>query len=96
MIAYLNDILLIGKTKEETERAFRTTVTLLEELDFVHGATQVIEFLGFVVDSRSMQFRFPHNKVKAIKKISGLSYELQGTKGQEASGLTRKHSCTST
>ena len=84
MIAYLDDILLIGKTKEETERAFRTTVTLLEELGFVVNsqkslsrATQVIEFLGFVVDSRSMQFRLPHNKVKAIKKSCKQMLQVQ-------------------
>ena len=75
MVAYLDDLLLIGKTKEETESVFRTTVALLEELGFVVNseksrstATQVIEFLGFVIDSRSMQFQLPQTKVKAIRK----------------------------
>lgn len=35
MIAYLDNFLIIGKTKKETEEAFQKTKALMESLEFV-------------------------------------------------------------
>ena len=64
LIAYLDDFLLIGKTKNQAEESFQKTKTLMESLGFVINedesqseATQKIEFLGFSIDSMDMIFR---------------------------------------
>ena len=74
LVAYLDDILNIGKDKECAEEAFQTTKSLLQALGFVVNleksqsqATQEIEFLGFIINSREMTFRIPTARVKQIK-----------------------------
>ena len=74
LVAYLDDFLILGGTKEEAEAAFQRTKNLLQSLGFVINleksqsqATQRIEFLGFVIDSKEMVFRLPQKRVKQIK-----------------------------
>ena len=74
LVAYLDDMLIIGSNKVEAEKAYRRTKQLLEELGFVINrkksqpqAAQCIEFLGFIVNSLSMSFKLPKSKVKEIK-----------------------------
>ena len=73
LIGYLDDFLIMGKTKRETEKAFLRIKSLLESLDFiVNGekslqiATHRIEFLGFIIDSAQMTIRLPAKKIKDI------------------------------
>ena len=75
LIAYLDDFLIVGKSKKETEQAFQETKVLMESLGFVINeeksqsrASQVIEFLGFLIDSRDMRFRITAARVKQIKE----------------------------
>ena len=75
LIAYLDDFLLIGKTKNQAEESFQKTKTLMESLGFVINedksqskATQKIKFLGFSIDSMDMMFRLTATGVKQIKK----------------------------
>ena len=75
LIAYLDDFLLIGKTKNQAEESFQKTKTLMESLGFVINedksqseATQKIEFLGFLIDSMDMMFRLTATRVKQIKE----------------------------
>ena len=75
VIAYLDDLLIIGKTKEEAEAAFSQVKSLLESLGFVINleksvakAVQRIEFLGFIIDSRKMTLELPTAKVAVIRK----------------------------
>ena len=74
LVAYLDDLLIIGKDKECAEEAFQTTKSLLQALGFVVNleksqsqAAQEIEFLGFIINSREMTFRIPTARVKQIK-----------------------------
>ena len=74
LVAYLDDILIIGKNKAETEQAYLQTKELLESLGFVINvekslpeASQCIEFLGFMINSHSMSFKLPIAKVKEIR-----------------------------
>ena len=75
LIAYLDDLLIIGKTKAEAEKAFQETKQLLESLGFIVSeeksqpkATQKMEFLGFIIDSVSMKISLPTQKMKEIKQ----------------------------
>ena len=74
LVAYLDDILNIGKDKECAEEAFQTTRSYLQALGFVVNleksqsqAAQEIEVLGFIINSREMTFRIPTARVKQIK-----------------------------
>ena len=74
-MAYLDDLLIIGKTNLEAERAFQETKQLLESLGFVVNeeksqprATQKMEFLGFIIDLVSMTISLPTQKIKEIRQ----------------------------
>ena len=61
LVAYLDDLLIIGRTKREAEVAFTQAKDILEHLGFIinqeksqNQASQVIEFLGFLINSREM------------------------------------------
>lgn len=75
LIAYLDDLLIIGKSKKEAEKAYLQTKALLESLGFVVNleksqalGTQTIEFLGFIINSARMTFKLPQTKVQEIRK----------------------------
>ena len=75
LIAYLDDLLIIGKDKREAEEAYQNAKSLMESLGFVINleksqaiGTQKMEFLGFIIDSVSMTFRLPQDKVKDIRQ----------------------------
>ena len=74
IVAYLDDILLIGRNRTEAESAYHQAKQLLEDLGFVINqeksqseATQCIEFLGFMVNAVLMTFTLPTAKVREIK-----------------------------
>jgi len=74
LVAYLDDLLIIGRTKREAEVAFTQAKDTLERLGFIinqeksqNQASQVIEFLGFLINSREMSFKLPPAKVKQIR-----------------------------
>ena len=75
LIAYLDDILIIGRDKGEAEEAYQNAKSLMESLGFVINleksqaiGTQKMEFLGFIIDSVSMTFGLPKEKVKEIRQ----------------------------
>ena len=69
-MAHLDDILIIGRSIAEAEKAYHQVKQLLEDLGFVinlekqHNASS---FLGFLVNSSLMTFKLPTAKVKDIK-----------------------------
>ena len=76
LVAYLDDILVIGKNQGEAEEAYRQTKSHLDSLGFVvnreksqPAASQIIKFLGFIVNFRLMSFKLPTEKVKEIKRL---------------------------
>jgi hypothetical protein len=73
LIIYLDDILVMNQTLQGAEKDFRTVVSLLVSCGFlVHdeksigSARQVIEFLGLVVDSRTLTLSLRTQKVSSI------------------------------
>ena len=74
-IVYLDDMLLIGHTIEETLMVRDTVISLLQQLRFVLNLkksvltpTQRIEFLGVTVDSLIMTLSLPEKKISKVQK----------------------------
>ena len=70
LIGYLDDFLIIGKTKPEAEGAYMKMKSLLKSLGFIVNtekslpiATQKIEFLGFTIDSARIDISLPVQKI---------------------------------
>ena len=68
-------MLILGSTLSETKAHLRKTVTLLESLGFlvnwrksITELVQTIEFLGLVVESKTLKLRVPESKVRKIRK----------------------------
>ena len=75
LVIYIDDILVVAESQEEARDHTLGLIYLLECLGFVvhpektvTTPTQEIEFLGMVVDSRSMELRVPGNKLKKIRQ----------------------------
>ena len=73
MITYIDDNLLVAPSKEEAQVLARLMVVLFEALWFsvnykksVLDPQQSMEFLGFLIDSRSMTVRLPVEKLGRI------------------------------
>lgn len=74
-VIYLDDILIMNTSAQKIREQTTLTVTLLEGLGFqVNQAKsqleplQVLEFLGFVIDSIKRELSLPKEKVNQIKK----------------------------
>ena len=70
MITYIDDNLLLAPSKEEAHVLARLMVVLFEALwfsvnykKFVLDPQQSMEFLGFLIDSRSMTVGLPVEKL---------------------------------
>ncbi|KAM9985602.1 hypothetical protein ACTFIZ_000237 [Dictyostelium cf. discoideum] len=75
VIAYLDDLLIVGSTKEECLSNLKKTMELLVKLGFklnleksVLEPTQSITFLGLQIDSLSMKLLVPKEKKKSVIK----------------------------
>ena len=72
---YFDDSLIRGKTRELCEEAVARSAELFDSLGFtihprksVFAPTQIIEFLGFVLDSRSMTVSLTYAKSAKLKQ----------------------------
>lgn len=81
-ICYLDDLLLLGGSREECNMNVQETVRLFAETGFVINLeksvltpSQRVEFLGFVLDSRVMNVTIPRGKAD---KIVDMCRELRG------------------
>lgn len=90
--AYLDDLLLVGATFEETQAAVRTTVQLLTELGLPINTeksclvpTQRLEHLGLLFDTERFTISVPRPKLKAIAKDARRLLRLD-----ESSGVTAR------
>ena len=75
LVIYLNDFLLMADSAEKLPAHTQILVNLLQELGFVLNTkkcvlepSQIIEFLGFVVNSRLMTILLPEEKMEKVKK----------------------------
>lgn len=76
IIAYIDDTLILAKSREEAIHAMQKTVQLFTDLGFiVHPAKSVLQptheinFLGFTINSTTMQISLPQAKREEIKEI---------------------------
>ena len=76
VMAYLDDILIVGHTLELAQQGVAATVNIFQQLGFiVHPAkskfcpSQVIHYLGFTVDSIRMRVTIPTNKVEEVTQV---------------------------
>ena len=74
MIIYIDDMLIMAESETLLEDHVAATVYLLENLGFIINYPKSIleprttlEFLGFQVDSSSMELKLPGNKLKNIR-----------------------------
>ena len=75
LLIYFDDSLIQGETRELCEEAVARSAELFDSLGFtihprksVFAPTQTIEFLGFVLDSRSMTVSLTHTKSAKLKQ----------------------------
>ena len=76
IIIYLDDILLIGKSFRDCQDALWETFSILVKLGFVTNLkkstlvpAQILEFLGFILNTLRMKITLPGNKVKKFKSL---------------------------
>ncbi len=69
LVVYLDDILIIGHSREAAQEAVKRVVDLLESLGFViqdeksvREPSQSLEYIGLVIDTISMSFTLPSKK----------------------------------
>jgi len=76
-VLYLDDMLIMAQSKERLRSYLATAVELLVSLGFIINTkksifipSQVIEFLGFVLDSRVMTIALPNRKIhKSTRRV---------------------------
>ncbi len=73
LIIYLDDILIMGSSREETIDHVRITINLLQSVGFLISweksvlfPSQTIEYLGLDIDSRVLTLALPPSKVDSI------------------------------
>ena len=103
MITYIDDNLLLASSKEEAQVQTKLMVVLFEALGFsvnykksVLDPQQLMEFLGFQIDSRSMTIAL-HNRTEAssIHWESQLGNISHHTSSSVLSGAARSETCHS-
>ena len=72
---YIDDILIVGRTKQECQQATEAVLKLLAELGAVvnEGKCSLtpktsLEYLGFIIDSKAMTLTAPERKIKNLLK----------------------------
>ncbi|KAM9954675.1 hypothetical protein ACTFIW_003275 [Dictyostelium discoideum] len=97
VIAYLDDLLIVGSTKEECLSNLKKTMDLLVKLGFklnleksVLEQTQSITFLGLQIDSVSMKLLVPKEKKKSVIKEIRNFLKLDCCSPRKLAGLKGK------
>ena len=74
LVVYLDDIILAASTRELCIYQGQILIKTLENLGFVTNLeksnlvpSQVVLFLGFIVDSKKMSFSLPDSKIQSIR-----------------------------
>ena len=93
-ILYLDDMLIMTRSKEEARRHLATAMELLVALGFIINLkkstlspTQELEFLGFLLNSHNMTIALPAHKLHAVKKMARRMANQRRTTLQELASL---------
>ena len=95
LLIYLDDILIIGSSVQILREHTALVIELLQNLDFIINyekslltPTPVLEFLGFLINSKTMKFHLPQTKVakvldlcKSLLKENPISQHLAQLQG---------------
>lgn len=72
---YMDDILIIGATREIAIESAKIVAEILQELGFVINKTKSIlvpatkrEFLGIIINTKNLTFEIPESKIQKIKQ----------------------------
>ena len=76
VMAYLDDVFIVGHTLQLAEQGVAAAVNIFQQLGFiVHPEkskfcpAQVIDYLGFTVNSLSMRITIPINKIEEVTQV---------------------------
>lgn len=76
---YMDDFLLVGKSKESIQKAFEILMKTFSEIGWkineikTRGPTQIIEFLGFITNTRTMTVSISTAKVSKATDLINIS-----------------------
>lgn len=94
LIMYLDDMLILAKSRLEARQQLATVLRLLIALGFIINLkksvmtpSQIIEFLGFQLDSVNMKISLPASKLHALRKLARRMKRTRETKVQEIARL---------
>ena len=97
LVIYLDDILVIANSQDQATDHTSTLIYTLENLGFiVHPEksmtqpTQRVEFLGMIIDSRSMELQVPGQKIKSIRSDARKILHSRRASTRETSRLIGK------
>lgn len=102
LIIYIDDILILGESTQQVEDHAAALVFLLEHLGFIINSkksllspTQVMEFLGVLVNTLEMELKLPGEKLRKIRQeASKLKEEGLMITARELSRLLGKMNAT--
>ncbi len=82
LVIYLDDILIIGHSKESAEEAVNQVFHLFVSIGFVFHEEKSImspikslEYIGLCIDTIAMTFSLPPKKVELLKEMCTLAYK---------------------
>ncbi|KZS06357.1 Uncharacterized protein APZ42_030220 [Daphnia magna] len=84
LVIFLDDILILNSTEGGVRNDLKTTLDLLQSLGFlvnweksVVAPSQIMEYLGMIVDSIKMSFSLPAIKVQEVKRLCEQALEAK-------------------
>lgn len=83
IVVYLDDFLIIARTKEECMYFLNCLIKLVRELGFsvawdkIEGPSQRLKFLGIILDSKTLHISLPLDKVNEFKDFVVITAQRQ-------------------
>ena len=96
VVVYLDDFLIVSRTKEECELAFSTLQELLLDLGFVISPSKVVPpcqqltFLGIFFDTCAMELSLPQSKLAETKQMVDIFCKRQRASKRQLQQLAGK------
>ena len=97
VMIYIDDILILGKSKEECHRAVSETLETLSRLGVMVNdrkssllPTQVVEYLGFEIDSTQITIKAPDCKIKNLRKELGRMSNKEAVSSRDLASILGK------
>ena len=101
IVVYIDDILLMAETKDRARDHTMGLIRILQALGFtinnekvILEPTQRLDFLGFTVDTNSMELRLPNEKLKNIRAEARKIRGAEPVSGRTVARLIGKMNAT--